>query len=192
MSTSQNVSDINPFKKQRSQGSREFEAWWRGLPRTGLIPEWRAFIPARAIRFLPKLILVEAPNPTHPRLYFRLAGEMLNENVQQNLAGTNWLDFLPPEQHTEALASARLICGHPCGIWQLNPVHYEGEYSQDVEATIFPLGPTADGIPLMLGSLEYLKGAEHKAAAPGKGMSAETSSTYEFIDIGAGVPSPRA
>ena len=96
---------------------------------------------------------------------------MLNETVHRNVAGRNGLDFLPPEQHAEALAAGRLICGQPCGIWQLNPVHYEQEYSQIMEATIFPLGPTADGIPLMLGNFEYLTSAERKLGSTERGSA---------------------
>src|ERR1700761_6251515 len=101
---------------QRSQGSRDFEALWRSLPRTGLVPERRAFNPARAAKFLHKIILVEGPTEDRPGLFFRLAGQALNDNVQLNMAGANWLDFLPEKHHAEALESARLICDYPCGI----------------------------------------------------------------------------
>jgi hypothetical protein len=182
------VSDTAPGVAQRSEGSFEFEALWRALPRAGLVPPRNAFNPARATKLLPKLILVEAPNPAHPGLYFRLVGQALNENVRRNMAGTNWLDFLPQAHHAEALESARLICEHPCGVWQLTPVHYERGFSQLIEATIFPLGAGADGVPLMLCSLEFLATDNHKPGDLGKGLTAETSKVYEFIDIGAGVP----
>jgi hypothetical protein len=182
------VIDASAGVAKRSEGSLEFEALWRALPRQGLVPPRNAFNPARATKLLPKLILVEAPNPGHPGLHFRLVGQALNENVRQNMAGTNWLDFLPTEHHAEALESARLICEHPCGIWQLTPVHYERGFSQLIEVTIFPLGAGADGIPLMLGSLEFLPNDSHKATDRGKGLMAETSKIHEFIDIGAGVP----
>jgi hypothetical protein len=188
------VADTKPLvhtevAAQRSQGSLEFEALWRALPRTGLVPSRSAFNPARAAKLLSKLILVEAPTAQRKGLYFRLVGQALNENVQQNMTGTNWLDVLPEAHHAEALESARLICEHPCGIWQLTPVHYERGFSQLIEVTIFPLGPGADQIPLMLGSLEFLTTNSIKPVQRGKGLSAETSQIYEFIDIGAGTPS---
>ena len=189
MSAAQNLSvKSHSAPGERSKSSLAFEALWRALPRTGLIPARSDFNPARAGKLLPKLVLVEAPNPKHPGLFFRLAGQLLNESVQANIAGTNWLDFLPAEHHAEAQESARLICGHPCGVWQLTPVHYERGHSQLIEATIFPLGPGADGIPLMLGSLEILPGISHRKTEAGKALSAETSKIYEFIDVGAGVP----
>ena len=175
-------------RAQRSQGSLEFEALWRALPRAGLVPLRGSFNPARAPKLLPKLILVDAPTAQRRGLYFRLVGQALNENVQQNMTGTNWLDVLPEAHHAEALESARLICEHPCGIWQLTPVHYERGFSQLIEVTIFPLGAGADQIPLMLGHLEFLTNNSLKPVERGKGLSAETSQIYEFIDIGAGTP----
>jgi hypothetical protein len=169
---------------ERSVGSHAFEALWRALPRDGLVPNRAAFNPARAAKFLNRIILVEAPNAMNPGLHFRLAGQTLNDNVQMNMAGTNWLDFLPAEHHAEALESARLICNHPCGIWQLTPVHYERGISQLIEVTIFPLGPGADGIPLMLGNLEFSNLTAGSQPDHGKGLRAETSRTYAFIDIG--------
>src|SRR5579871_2251851 len=180
--------DRRDVPTRRTQGSLEFEALWRSLPRAGLVPSRSSFNPARAAKLLPKLILVEAPTARRKGLYFRLVGQALNENVQQNMTGTNWLDVLPEAHHAEALESARLICEHPCGIWQLTPVHYERGFSQLIEVTIFPLGPGADGIPLMLGSLEFLTTNNLKRVELGKGLSAETSQVFEFIDIGAGTP----
>ena len=175
-------------RAQRSRGSLEFEALWRALPRKGLVPDRRAFDPARAPGFLRKLILVEGSTPRRPGLFFRVAGEALNENVQFNMAGANWLDFLPPEHHAEALESARLICEHPCGVWQLTPVHYERGFSQRIEVTIFPLGRAGDGTPLMLGYLEFLPSDRVGPILRGKGLSAETSKDFAFIDIGNGIP----
>jgi hypothetical protein len=177
--------EINP---QRSTESLGFEALWRSLPRDGLIPPRKAFDPARAKAFLQSIILVEAPSAERPRLQFRLAGDALTERVQRNVAGTDYLDYLPKEQHPESLAAARLINEFPCGTWQLSPVVYERGFTQLVEVTIFPLGPNADGIPLMLGYLRFLPEKLNAVPPYDRAVSAETSKVYEFIDIGAGVP----
>jgi CheY-like chemotaxis protein len=173
---------------QRSPNSRAFERLWRSLPREGLIPPRAAFDPARAKEFLHSLILVEAPSEDRPRLQFRLAGDVINEKVQRNVASINYLDFLPPEQHAESLAAARLINEHPCGTWQLSPIMYERGFTQLVEVTIFPLGSGSDGIPLMLGYLDFLPGKVTAVPLYDRAIAAETSKVYEFIDIGAGVP----
>lgn len=175
-------------QNQRSARSREFEALWRALPREGLVPPRSAFAPARAAKFLRNLMLVEGPGPNRPALTFRLVGDALTELIGVNLTGLNYLDFIPDEQRAEALEAGRLICNHPCGIWQLNPVHFDRGISQIIEATIFPLGPGADGVPLMLGCLVFLQQTMQPVPAVDKAVNAETSAVYEFIDIGAGVP----
>jgi hypothetical protein len=152
-----------------------------------LIPPREAFDSARAKEFLHNIILVEAPSEDRPRLLFRVVGNLVTQRVQREVAGTNYLDYLPKEQHAESLAAARLINGFPCGTWQLSPVVYERGFTQLIEVTIFPLGPGADHIPLMLGYLKFLPG-RLTAAASHRAVSAETSKIYKFIDIGAGVP----
>ncbi|MDE2075376.1 MAG: PAS domain-containing protein [Alphaproteobacteria bacterium] len=176
---------------KRSEGSLAFESHWRSLARDGLIPPRTSFNPARAGRSLSNLILVEAPSSERRSLRFRVAGGALETKVGRDVTGRDYLDFLPTEQHAEALEAARLICTQPCGIWQINPVHYERGFTQLVEATIFPLGPGADSVPLMLGKLEFLGGPVELLPVVDKATSAETSSTFRFIDIGAGVPTLR-
>ena len=175
-------------RRERSDRSRAFEALWRSLPRDGLIPPRSAFDPARAGAFLRNLILVEGPGPEQQWLKFRLVGDALTQRIGVNLTGADYLDFLPAEQRAESLEAGRLICSHPCGIWQLNPVHFERGFSQTVEATIFPLGPASDGAPLMLGCLEFLAKSLAPVPTIDKAVTAETSAIYDFIDIGAGVP----
>lgn len=176
-----------PAPRARSERSKAFEALWRSLRGEGLVPPRSAFDPARAAGFLRNLILVEAPDAERPVLRFPLVGDALTQLIGTNLTGMDYLDFLPAEQRAEALESARQICTRPCGIWQLNPVHYERGVSQMIEATIFPLGPAADGIPLMLGCLEFLPEQFPPVPTVDKAVTAETSAIYEFIDIGAGV-----
>lgn len=173
---------------QRSERSLAFEALWRSLPRDGLLPERKAFDPARAGTFLRNLILVERSDEEQRSLRFRLVGDALNEKVQRNVTGANFLDFVPEAQHAESLESARLICEHPCGIWQLNPVHYERGFSQIVEATIFPLRTGAGRVSLMLGVLEFLDGPVRPIPLLDKAMTVDTAPHYGFIDIGAGIP----
>lgn len=94
-----------------------------------------------------------------------------------------------PARHTAHVAAPddeMAICGRHWAIWQLNLVNFERGLSQTIEATIFPLG--ADGIPLMLGCLEFLAEPLPPVPTVDKAVTAETSAIYEFIDIGAGVP----
>ena len=180
---------IPPIWRERSAGSLAFETLWRSLPKKGLIPDRKSFEPACAKPFLQSMVLVEAPSAERPWLMFRLAGDVVGERTARNVTGTDYLDYLPKEQHAEALAAARLVSEHPCGIWQLTPVIYERGFSQLVEVTTFPLGPGADGIPLLLGYLTFHYGPSDFLLIPtDRAVAAETSRIFEFIDIGAGVP----
>jgi len=172
----------------RSSGSYAFESLWRSIPRSGAVPARSDFNPALAAETLRNILLVEGPTASRPGVYLRLVGDALNANVQHNMTGQNWLDFLPAQYHAAALATARLIWEHPCGIWQLTPLHYERGYSQLLEVTIFPLRPAPDGTPLMLAHIEFHAWSRWQRIARGSVLSVETAVDFAFINIGAGVP----
>jgi hypothetical protein len=178
----------NP-RPARSERSRAFESLWRSLPRQSLVPPRRAFDPGKAREFLPHLAIVEKPSRENPGLRFRLVGQSLTETIGLNVTGADYLAFLVPEQRGEALAAAHLICEHPCGIWQLNPIYYANGSSRYIEATIFPLGPGDDELPLMLLCFEFVEHKSVERNPADKAVSVETSKIFEFIDIGAGIPS---
>jgi hypothetical protein len=152
------------------------------------VPPRQAFDPGKAKQFLHHLALVEKPSRDNPRLRFRLVGQGLTQTIGVNVTGADYLEFLAPEQRGEALATAHLICEHPCGIWQLNPVGYANGSSRYIEATIFPLGPGDDDVPLMMLCFEFVEHKVSERDPVNKAVSVETSKIFEFIDIGAGVP----
>ena len=175
--------------RQRSDGSLAFEAFWRSLPKSGLVPSRETFVLENAEQFRQNVILVEAPSPERRSLNFRMAGDIVGERTGRDVQGTNYLDYLPAEQHAESLEAARLVSEHPCGIWQLTPISYERGFSQFIEVTTFPLGPGADGVPLLVGFLAFHYGTSDYLVMPtDRAVSAETSRIFEFIDIGAGIP----
>ena len=183
------IESLPEIWRERSAGSLAFEALWRSLPKEGLVPSRAAFDPNRATPFLQNIIIVEAPSAERPALMFRLAGDVVGERTGRSVAGTNYLDYLPKEQHAESLAAARLVGEHPCGIWQLTPINYDRGFSQLVEVTTFPLAPAVDGIPLLIGYLTFHYGPSDFVVMPtDRAVSAETSRIFRFIDIGAGVP----
>lgn len=180
---------------RRSQGSLAFEKLWRAIPREGLVPRRAAFNPASAGEILRKLVLIEAATRARPGLYFRLAGDTLNANFNRNMAGQDWLTFLPREVHADAIETGRLICEHPCGVWQLHPIHHQRGLSQLAESTVFPLGHAADGTPLMLGYVEFFRLPRWTPAPPAAQVTvfaAETAEAFAFIDVGAGTPAWKA
>jgi len=79
----------------RSPQSLAFEAMWRGLRSDGLVPRRRDFHPSRALPFLRDLVLLEVPAPGGHQLKIRLTGTGLEQRIQKNIVGRDYLEFLP-------------------------------------------------------------------------------------------------
>ena len=172
----------------RTNLSREFEAMWRALPRDGLIPNRREFRPERAPKFLRHILLCEALPEGKNAVCIRLVGSEFELRVKRDLRGLDYLQFLHESLHDDAIESVRQIVRRPCALWQITPVHYERGYSHLVEFTIFPLGPGANGVDLLLVLTQSRQGLLPHEPTNTKVMSVGTAVKYEFIDIGAGVP----
>jgi hypothetical protein len=172
----------------RTELSFEFEAMWRALPRDGLVPNRSAFLPERAPRFLRHLLLCEALPNGKNAVRIRLIGSEFEHRVKRDLRGLDYLQFLPESLHRDAIESVRHIVQRPCGLWQLTPVHYERGFSHLVEFTIFPLEPGANGVHLLLVLTQSLQGLLRHEPTNSKVMSVGTALSYQYVDVGAGVP----
>lgn len=173
----------------RSSSSLKFEALWRGLKKDcGLIPNCREFKPERAKGLLSDLLLIEVHLNEPPSFPIRLVGSAVQQRIQQNIVGHNYLDFLPVELHAGAIESGRVMFDHPCGLWQVMAMHYAREYAQNVEITAFPLLADAINIPLLLVHMQPVAGLVSAIEAHGRPILVDTASMFEFIDIGAGSP----
>ncbi|MBV8978016.1 MAG: PAS domain-containing protein [Alphaproteobacteria bacterium] len=174
--------------RSRSPESLAFEAFWRDLPKDGLVPARSAFHPRDAAQFLRDLLLVEVPPPGARRIKIRLAGSGFEAQVRGSITGHDYLEFLPPPYHDAALQSARLIAGQPCGLWQMTNVHYRRGTSQMLEITAFPLGGGGGRAPLIVALSRGTASFQMAAQIPATVMMADTAQEYAFLDIGAGVP----
>jgi hypothetical protein len=172
----------------RSPESLAFEKLWRDLPRTGLVPDRSEFKPERAKAFLRNLILVAAPSDETGALAIRLVGSALHEQIGRDVTGLDYAHFLRDGGRNDALLVVRKMFAHPCGFWQIAPVHYERGYSQFWEMTGFPLAGNDKSPPLVFA---YVRQAERKLQAEQTGeraMYVGPADPFEYIDIGAGVP----
>jgi hypothetical protein len=177
-----------PGEIQRSARSLAFEAFWRSLPRRGLIPSRGDFQPRSAIRFLPDLVLMESATATRRGLRIRLVGSAFQTRIRKDITGMDYAEFLSPEIRERALASVEMLSGHPCGLWQTMPVQYEQGFAQKLEVTVLPLDPGDDGIPLLLTFSQFQNALVHTERALERPIAAETATSYTYLDIGAGVP----
>jgi len=174
--------------RPRSNGSLAFEEYWKSLRKEGaLVPSRSDFLPAKAARFLHNIILLEAPGEGQKSLKMRVVGHVYQSAVQYAVAGTDHLNILPPQYHEGAVTSVRLMVKKPCGLWQVMPVYLNG-VSRLLEFTAFPLTPSHDGIPLILGYLFPLEDLGLAPAALKQGVTVDTAVEFQFIDIGAGQP----
>lgn len=180
---------MDPAAPNRSALSIEFEAFWRALPKDGPVPHRREFKPERAARFLKDLILARAPSEEDPAMRVRLVGSAIQLRIRRDITGEDYLDFLDPAHRADAIRSAHLILEHPCGLWQIMPLHYERGFAHKVELTMFPLLGSAESPPLLLGLVQPLGELVEPVHLQGKTMHVETASAFQFIDIGAGLPS---
>lgn len=178
----------NVIVSARSNGSREFETFWRGLPKDGLIPHRRDVKPARAATLLRNIVMLEARLGEKPSLRIRLVGSSVQERIQSNITGLDYLDFRPAQYHADTLAEVRQMFDRPCGIWQMLEMHYERGFAQNFEMTAFPLlGDDAD-VPLIL-ALVHPAGGLVRAQPVGRNpVLADTVTAFDFIDIGAEKP----
>ncbi len=124
----------------RSNESVAFEQMWLHLPRERGIPERRDFHPRHAKRFLRRIVLAQAPSCMDPAIRIRLVGDAIREQLQAEIMGFDYLDFMEDEVHrAEAAERVRELFRRPCGHWWVVPVHYERDFSQHWEVTTFPL-----------------------------------------------------
>jgi hypothetical protein len=173
----------------RSAASAEFEAFWRSLPRKDdFVPKRTAFRPERAPKFLRDLVVCDVSQGPHPSIQVRLTGTAFDERVQQSVRGQDYLQFMPQQYREGVMTSVRNIVERPCGLWQIMPVHYQRGFAQNLEVTVFPLAhETCDRCQLLILTRE-VNGLITPRPTGRFALSADTASTYQYIDVGAGVP----
>ena len=173
----------------RTELSLAFEAFYRALPMDvgGFIPNRSVFRPERAAKFLKHIVLCEALDGAGG-LRMRLVGSEFQQRIQRDVKGQNYFEYLMPQYRQAAMDSIREIVQRPCGLWQIMPVHYERRYAQHVELTVLPLGPGPDGVNLLLVLTQPMQDLVMPVSTGDKVMAAGTALTYQYIDLGAGVP----
>jgi hypothetical protein len=162
--------------------------FWRALPKTGMVPNRSAFLPERAPQFLRDLVLCESLPQGRRAFPFRLLGTGFEARLMGDIKGEDYLQFLPEAYHDKTINTAREIVRRPCGLWQVMPIHYERGFAQNIEITIFPLGPGPDNVDLLLVFTQSAKGLVMPAPTGNKVMATDTAVVHQYIDLGAGIP----
>ncbi len=169
----------------RSALSHAFEAFYRTLPLgVGRVPGRESFRPERAGKFLNHLVLCEVRTEGSVRM--RLVGGAVEHRAQRTVKGQNYLDYLMPAFHDAAIETIGEIVGRPCGLWQVQPMHYAGGTAQPTELTVFPLRQS-DSAPLLLVLIQPMDGGQY-IAMDDKMIAAGSMLGTQYLDLGAGVP----
>lgn len=174
-----------PAAATRTDRSRGFEAGWRALRSDGLVPSREDFRPAKVIPFLKDIVLIEVG--TTPRLSIRLVGTSVEARIQCSIAGRDYLEFLPEALRADAWRSSRQMVEHPCGLWQMSQLHYRRGVSHLIEMTMLPLRGI-DGTDIIVVHCNPIAVSGSQAQLHSHAMRADPALTYQYIDIGAGVP----
>ena len=159
---------------------------WCALPKQSMVPHRRDFNPARAASLLRHIMLIEMQLHAPPSFPVRIVGGAAVERIQRDLRGHDYLEFMLAEHHAGVVKSAKLMVDHPCGLWQVTPLHFARGFAQSFEVTAFPLlgEPWPFALALLVPREEFVR-----PVSPGdRLMLAGTAEEFEFLDVGAGAP----
>jgi hypothetical protein len=172
----------------RSSESKAFEAFWCSLRNDTPIPAREDFHPAKARSFIGDLALAESPDRSGASLRLRVTGARLDELIGSDLTGCNPMDLLPRAHRAGAIESTRLMFETPCGVWQVSPAHLVRGYAMHLEITMLPLGPDKAGSHFLLCHVRSLGDLMRAHLPTPNGLGLDTATTFDFTDVGAGVP----
>lgn len=168
-----------------AEASRVWDAHWRTLPRSGLVPLRSVFDPLAVPGLLPHMLICDLTEPTIVRI--RLVGTGMASNFGFDPTGGDYLDLVAPDRREEAFAGFLVPASHPCGMRVLGESRYDSGKVMAVEGVGFPFHRD-DGT----GSQLVFVGSNidgNLGRWPDLGrMTSFHVSRRDFIDIGGGIP----
>ncbi|EDP63828.1 hypothetical protein BAL199_14372 [alpha proteobacterium BAL199] len=168
--------------------SRQFADYWLSLPKTGLIPMRRTFMPENVPRILPNIVIHELISPELIRI--RLAGSAVVEDYGQEIAGRNYLDFVEPPRRSKASRAIHVICEQPAGMLvQLKSVTRSGRVMTR-ESIAFPMRGD-DGVASYIYFCSSPARERARVAPESDQLQVMNVLNRTYIDIGAGLPDYR-
>lgn len=172
---------------QRTNDSLAFEAAWRALPKSGRVPDRRDLSLHQFKKLLPDVGLLEITPGTPPRSRVCVVGERIRERIPFPVVGQDYFHFVPA--HLRGMAERRLLTlvDHPCGLWQVLGIHYQGGLFKSLELTAFPFG-RADGPPQIMILAVYSRGQICDVPTDLAIVSLDRATATAFLDVGSGLP----
>lgn len=164
---------------------QRFVEYWRGLPKTGLVPERNAFDPTDIPDLLSTITMYDVTDDGHVR--FRLIGTSLATYFGHNITGRDYLDFVAPERRSAAFQAMWVMPTYPVGMKVTMHVQtYRNAYAQ-FETVGLPLLPRPGQPPIVIFQSEEPRSLGYRPDEVGT-IECFTISDRVFIDLGKGVP----
>ena len=158
---------------------------WQALRGDRLLPRHAEFDPAAVARYLPQVALFEVRSPE--LTLCRLAGTGFRLSLGFELTGMNVNHLYAPELHRAAGYRFTTMATQPCAATVELALRFSSQAQAPHELIFLPLEPDGpEAAPTLLVATAVIDGAlwPNTAVLP----QLQTSPTFRFIDIGAGIP----
>jgi hypothetical protein len=165
------------------------ERWsaWRG---ERLLPR-RSEIDLGSIKhILPDVSLIEVRSPDEA--VFRVAGSSFRDFAGFEVTGHNYIALLEPRRREAVASTIQLVVGRPVGVLYSMRHRFPSGAVIPIEVMSLPIeADKPGGARLILSSnILLMSRREEPEAAPDRRLP--HPGTYDFIDIGAGIPASSA
>lgn len=155
----------------------------------GSLPTKADFDPFILRKYLANTILYDVTDPSH--VVFRIVGETMKSHFKINPVGQCYLDFVPEERRSHALAAFRHCAEMPCAMLSRTRQVFASGLARYCEAVGVPLMGADPTMPathlLFVDSPVKLERQESLDKSPFR--FANLLERY-FVDVGHGVPGP--
>ena len=161
-------------------------AYWRALPRIGLMPRKTDISPAHLRNILARLVMLKLVSPSEFRL--TLVGTDHVDMVGQELTGANYLDLVPEQRRAETVKRMWAAISHPVANHFIYRMIARTGRVVTCETLHLPLADE-DGTPrYILAVSPELEGEAYDLDHIDRGVEVTEILSHTYIDIGAGVP----
>ncbi|NQV60402.1 MAG: PAS domain-containing protein, partial [Alphaproteobacteria bacterium] len=170
----------------KTQECRAFALAWQGWRGAELVPTRADVRIPEIVRLLPFVSVLEIISPEVAN--FRLFGTALYDALGVDLTGLNYFDMTKPEKRDLRIQRTCQLSAHPCGSHYLHSIAYKSGRTVPTEVLSLPVrpndpssGPQQFSIAIPMEDIRMAGTAVEPKRLP-------VSESFQFVDIGAGVP----
>jgi len=166
--------------------NNDFFNYWKNLPREGLLPNSKSFLPEDIPQMLPFITIYELVSRDF--IKFKLAGTSIDQRDGAGRTGDNYLDQVAPQRRQKAADAFWAFYNQPCAMRVLLELHVSTERKFLVEGLGLPMLSDTSSHPIVYYSNYEVEDASHSFNLNDQKLELITVRQRDFIDIGAGVP----